>query len=137
MTIKIFDLMAKRVITASPHHKVGHIRDIMERNKFHAVPVVGTDGDAVGIVTTSDLTRKVKDESPISRIMTRAVTVVPAYNNAEVAARIMRKKRIHHVVVTHEKKVVGIISSFDLLKLIEGRRFVTKDAPKVPKKAKK
>ena len=134
MNLKISDLMAKRVVTAAPHHKVGHLRDIMARNRFHAVPVVGTNGDPVGIVTTAGLARRVKDESPVRRIMSDDVTVVPAYNNVEVAARIMRKRKIHHVVVTHEKKVVGIISSFDLLKLIEGHHFVAKDAPKTSKR---
>jgi hypothetical protein len=33
-------------------------------------------------------------------------------------------------VVTHEKKVVGLISSFDLMKLVEGKRFTMKNAPK-------
>jgi CBS domain-containing protein len=69
--------------------------------------------------------------------MSEDVTVVPAYNNVDVAARIMRKHKIHHVVVTHEKKVVGIISSFDLLRLIEGHRFVAKDAPKPSRRGKK
>jgi len=137
VNLKISDLMAKRVVTVAPHHKVGHLRDIMARNRFHAVPVVGTNGDPVGIVTTADLARRVKDESPVSRIMSHDVTVVPAYNDVEIAARIMRKRKIHHVVVTHEKKVVGIISSFDLLKLIEGHRFVAKDAPKPSKRGKK
>ena len=136
MTVKISDLMAKRVVTAAPHHKVGHLRDIMARNHFHAVPVVGSKDEPVGIVTTADLARRVKDESPVNRIMSSNVTVVPAYNNVDVAARIMRKRKIHHVVVTHEKKVVGIISSFDLLKLVEGRRFVSKDLPKVTKNSK-
>ena len=137
VNLKISDLMAKRVVTAAPHHKVGHLRDIMARNRFHAIPVVGTNGDPVGIVTTADLARRVKDESPVSRIMSKDVTVVPAYNNVEIAARIMRKHKIHHVVVTHEKKVVGIISSFDLLKLVEGHRFVSKDAPKPSRRGKK
>jgi len=120
--------MARRVITAQPHHSVEHVRRIMERNRIHAVPVVGPDNQALGIVTTADLTRRVKDTSPVSRIMTDGVIVVPAYNDAEVAARIMRKHRTHHVVVTHEKEVVGIISSFDLLKLVEGHAFVAKNA---------
>ncbi len=38
----------------------------------------------------------------------------------------MRKHKIHHVVVTHEQEVVGIISSFDLLELVENRRFEAK-----------
>jgi CBS domain-containing protein len=66
--------------------------------------------------------------------MTEDVRTVPAYNDASVAARIMRKNKIHHVVVTHEKKVVGIISSFDLLKLVEGHRFTAKAAPSKSKK---
>ena len=59
--------------------------------------------------------------------------IVPG-NDASVAARIMRKNKIHHVVVTHEKRVVGIISSFDLLKLVEEHRFVAKGAPSRSKK---
>ncbi len=109
----------------------------MGRNRFHAIPIVGTNGDPVGIVTTADLARRVKDESPVSRIMSEDVTVVPAYNNVEVAARIMRKRKIHHLVVTHEKKVVGIISSFDLLKLVEGHRYVAKGAAKSSKRGRK
>lgn len=128
MTVKIADLMAKRVITAEPHHTVEHVRGMMERNRIHAIPVVGTEKEPVGIVSTADLARRVKEQSPVSRIMTKDVTVVPAYNDASVAARIMRNRRIHHVVVTHEKAVVGIISSFDLLKLVEGHRFVAKEA---------
>ncbi|MCK4277242.1 MAG: CBS domain-containing protein [Phycisphaerae bacterium] len=137
MTVKISELMAKRVITAAPHHTVEHVRGMMERNRIHAVPVVGTNGEPVGIVTTADLSRRVKDESPVSRIMSDNVTVMPAYNDATVAARIMRKRRIHHVVVTHEKQVIGIISSFDLLKLVEGHRFVAKAAPTSSKRASK
>ena len=128
MSVRITDLMAKRVVTAEPHQKIGHLRDVMERNQIHAVPVVGPMGEAVGIVTSSDIRRRVKDESPVSRIMSYNVTAVPALNDASIAARIMRKRNIHHVVVTHEKKVVGIISSFDLLRLVEDRRFVAKDS---------
>jgi hypothetical protein len=39
------------------------------------------------------------------------------------------KSRGCGVVVTHEKKVVGVLSSFDLLKLVEGHRFVAKNPP--------
>jgi CBS domain-containing protein len=49
-----------------------------------------------------------------------------------VAARIMRNHKIHHLMVTDEKKLIGIISSFDLLKLVEGHRFEIKN-PATPK----
>ena len=129
MNVKISDLMARQVITAQPHHTVEHVRGLMEHNRISAVPVVGPDGEAVGIVTATDLVAELKNGSPISQIMTERVYRVPAYNDVHVAARVMRRNKIHHVVVTHEQAVVGIISSFDLLRLVEDHRFVSKDAP--------
>lgn len=137
MTVKIADLMAKRVVTSTPHQSVGHVRDMMIRNRIQSIPIVGPDKEPIGIVTSTDLARRVKDTSPISRIMTRDIVVVPAYNDVSVAARVMRKHKIHHVIVTHEKQVVGLISSFDLLKLIDGKRFVMSNAPTPGRKRKR
>ena len=136
MNIRIADIMTKRVVVAQPHHTIGHVRQLMARNRIGALPVVGPDNEALGIVTSSDLLRRHKDESPCSRIMSDGVRAVPAYNEVSVAARIMRKHKIHHVVVTKEKKVVGMISSFDLLKLVDGNRFQLRQAP-TPAKNKK
>lgn len=123
MNVKVQDLMAKRVITAQPHHTVHHVRRLMRRNRILAVPVVGPNEEPVGIITSSDLVNELKAGTPISNLMTTDVYKVPAYNDVQVAARIMRKHRIHHVVVTHEQKLVGIISSFDLLHLIQDDSF--------------
>jgi signal-transduction protein with cAMP-binding, CBS, and nucleotidyltransferase domain len=68
--------------------------------------------------------------------MTEKVYTIPMYNDVHHAARLMRNHKVHHVVVTHEKKVVGILSSFDLLKLVEDHRFVMKAAPSKPTKKK-
>lgn len=134
MNVKIKDLMVERVITARPHHSVEHLRGLMENNGLHAVPILGPEGEAVGIVTSSDLIGSLKAGTPASRIMSRRVFCAPAYNDIHVAARVMRKHGIHHVVVTHEKQVVGIISSFDLLKLVEDKRFTAKPAPRAEKR---
>ena len=134
MSAKIADVMAKRVITAQPHHTVEHARKLMQRNHIHAVPVVGSDGEALGIVTTADLAGDLKNGASVSQVMSDGVYAVPAYNDVSVAARIMRKRKIHHVVVTHEKQVVGMISSFDLLQLVEEHRFTMKAAPSEAKR---
>lgn len=134
MNVKIAEVMAKRVISAQPHHTLEHVRGLLRRNRVHALPVVGPDGEPRGIVTSADLVDDLKNGTPVSQFMTRDVRTVPAYNDASVAARIMRKHKIHHVVVTHEKQIVGMISSFDLLKLVEGHRFTVKGAPSTPKR---
>ncbi|NNC98562.1 MAG: CBS domain-containing protein [Gammaproteobacteria bacterium] len=125
--------MSKSVVTAQPHQSVEHVRQMLEKNSISAVPVVDGDGRPVGIVSLTDLVQELKPGSPISGVMTERVYTVPQYNDTSIAARIMRNHKIHRVVVTNEHKVVGVLSAFDLLKLVEDHRYVAKNAP-TPKK---
>ena len=129
MNTKVAELMSETVLTAEPHQSIEHIRQLLDRNNISSVPVVDSDGKPVGIVSATDLAHDLKAGSPISTIMTAKVYVVPKYEDVSIAARVMRNHKIHHVVVTHEKKVVGILSAFDLLKLVEGHRYVAKNPP--------
>ena len=129
MNIKVNELMTASVVTTEPHASIERLRRIMQRNKIGAVPVVDSDGQPVGIVSTTDLVPSLKPESPVSTIMTEKVYTVPMYDDVSVAARIMRNHKIHRVIVTHEQKVVGVLSAFDLLQLVESHRFVAKNPP--------
>ncbi len=129
MNTKVNELMSASVLTAEPHHSVDHVRKILEKNRISSLPVVNTDGEPVGIISATDLAHDLKPGSPISRIMTEKVYVVPKYEDVSIAARVMRNHKIHHVVVTHEKQVVGMLSAFDLLKLVESHRYVEKNPP--------
>ena len=119
MNVKIEDLMVASVVTTHRHKSVGHIKGIMKRNKIHSMPIVNNEYELEGIVTTNDLTGDVSDETQVGLIMSKNVLTVPKYSDTHLAARIMRNHHIHHLVVTHEKKIVGVLSSFDLLKLVE------------------
>jgi len=137
MNIKIADLMQKSVVSTVPHKSLGHVRDIMARNGISSVPVVNSDNEPVGIITTSDLAKGYDEGTPVSHIMPEHVFTVPAYSDIHIAARIMRNHHIHHLVVTHENEIVGILSSFDLLQLVEDHRFVMKNAPTALKRGSK
>ena len=134
MNVKVEELMTKSVITAQPHQSVEHVRNMLEKNSISAVPVVDSDGHPVGIVSSTDLVRELKPSSPISQIMTEKVYTVPQYDDTSIAARVMRNHKIHRVVVTHEKQVVGMLSVFDLLELVESHRYVAKNAPTLSKR---
>ena len=121
--------MTASVVTAQPHQSVEHVRKLLDSNKIGAMPVVDSENTPVGIISSTDLARDLKPGTPISSIMTEKVYTVPQYDDVSTAARVMRNHRIHRVVVTDEKKVVGMLSAFDLLKLVEGHRFVAKNAP--------
>lgn len=132
MNVKVDELMVPQVVTTQPHVTVGHVKVMMRNANVRVIPVVGPDGDPVGIVSASDLLDHLSDETPVSRVMTGKVYTIPQYEEISVAARVMRNHRIHHVVVTHEQKVVGILSTFDLIQLLEGKRFVRKNAGSAP-----
>jgi predicted transcriptional regulator len=129
MTVKVQDLMTSNVITAQAHQTVGQIKGKMTNRSLNNIPVVSVDDTPIGVVSTSDLLAAKKEGTPISNIMTEKVYTIPEYEDVSVAARMMHNHKIHHLIVTQEQKVVGVISSFDLLKLIEGHRFVMKNAP--------
>ena len=134
--VKVEDLMAHQVMTVTRHQTVGHVRELLTKHAIHALPVVDKDWEPVGIVTSSDVIDGVADETLAGKVMTKNVHTVARYASPHIAARLMRKHKIHHIVVTHEQKIVGILSSFDLLRLIEDKRFVSKNLPSTPKKAK-
>jgi CBS domain-containing protein len=129
MGVKVHELMSESVVSTQPHATVSHVRTILERNKVGAIPVLDSEGEPLGIVSTTDLASDLNPRSPISTVMTNKVYTVPKYDDVSTAARVMRNHAIHRVIVTHERKVVGVLSSFDLLKLVEDHRFVLKNAP--------
>jgi len=128
MNVKIDDIMIDRPITITPHTTVAHARRLMRDHQISSLPVVGPDDEPLGILSASDLLEDLADEKPVSQVMTRKVYNVPRYDDAHVAARIMRNHRIHHLIVTHEGRVVGVLSAYDLLALVEEHRFVRKNA---------
>lgn len=132
MKVKIQDLMSKNVVTAQPHQTVATIKEKMAKHKLTSIPVVSTENEPVGVVSAADIVVVEKAGMPISNIMTEKVYTIPDYDDVSVAARIMRNHKIHHLMVTKDRGLIGIISSFDLLKLVEGHRFEMKN-PSTPK----
>jgi signal-transduction protein with cAMP-binding, CBS, and nucleotidyltransferase domain len=61
----------------------------------------------------------------VNELMTESVVTAQPHHTVEH----VRNHKIHRVIVTHEQKVVGMLSAFDLLKLVEGHRFVAKNPP--------
>lgn len=136
MAVKVKDLMTTNVITAQPHHTVAQLTGNMAKCSLNSIPVVSTDNEPVGVVSAKDLLAAEKQGTPISSIMSKKVYTIPEYEDVSIAARMMRNHKIHHLVVTQEKKLVGVISAFDLLKLVEDHRFVMKNAPTPTSKGK-
>lgn len=119
MGTPIGELMVRSVVRISAADAVGEVRDKMSSLEIGALPVVDEEGTLIGIVTSADLVPSYPASLPISRVMTHPVDSLPPEADIVEAARLMREKRRHHIVVTRGEKVVGILSAYDLLQVIE------------------
>jgi len=129
MNVTVGDVMTKPVMTVTKHQSAGHATELMREHGVSALPVVGADHEPLGILTAADLLARPSDATPASSIMSKPALTVSAHEGPHVAARIMRNHHCHHVVVVEHHVVVGIVSAYDLLELVESHRYVAKSAP--------
>jgi len=100
------DTVAKQIIT----NQVNHIVVVDDREKLK------------GIVTSWDITKAVaEEERKLAEIITRKVITTTPNESLELASRKMAQHTVSALpVVDHEKKVLGIITSEDISKLLGG-----------------
>lgn len=118
MPTPISRLMQQAVVSATAEETVGEVRARMGEMDVGALPVVDRKGVLVGIVTSDDLLTDYEPTLPVSRVMSAPVHTVTPDTTAPEAARRMRELRHHHLVVVENDKVVGMLSSFDLLRAV-------------------
>ena len=110
------------VRSATPDTTVFEAIKAMDRFKVGALMVI-EKGKLVGIISERDYTRKVvlKDRSSkstkVSEIMSHKVTQVDPEANLEKCMNVMGNNRVRHLPVVEKGKVLGVISSTDLLLL--------------------
>ena len=123
MRLQVNDFMTTNVITAEETTTVGEIRNIMKRNRIHAVPIMARmpndEWGIQGIVTATDLCKRINDATPINEVMNDCrVHVVRSNMGAQAAAKNMLKHKVHHLVVMDDGNIIGMISSQDFVKLV-------------------
>jgi CBS domain-containing protein len=94
---------------------------LMSDKGVGALPVV--DGEKlVGIISERDYARKVilqgksSRETPVSEIMTRKVYFIRAEQSLEEAMALMTDKRVRHLPVFENDRMIGIVSIGDLVR---------------------
>lgn len=112
------DVMTREVRTVRTDEVIGPIRDLMLDGELHGVPVLDHDGGLVGIVTASDLVEEWAPEQGVVTVMSDRVRTVTATTTVTAAAREMVQHHLHHLVVLESGDVAGVVSSFDLLRVL-------------------
>lgn len=122
--------MQTDVVTVSPTTPLSTVHRLFIEEEIHGAPVVDDDGLVVGIISTLDLSRAFTDEldPDASLAMTAAdimtpevVSVAPDARVADVA-KVMQDQHIHRVLVVKNRELVGMITTFDLLRAFTDER---------------
>ncbi len=116
----IGDYMSSPVLSVDSESSVQEAANYMLANNIGAALVTEL-GEFVGVITETDLTRKVlgkglnAEETSIASVMSSPVLSLDRYLPVEEANRFMHKNKIRHLAVTEEDKIVGMLSVKDLV----------------------
>ena len=117
---EIADYMISPILSIDLESTVQEAAQFMVAHSIGSVLVKEFE-EYVGIVTETDLTRKVlgkglnPEATRITEIMTSPILSLDRYLPIEEANRFMHKNKIRHLAVTEEDKIVGILSVKDLV----------------------
>ncbi len=110
------------VFTASPNDTIAAVAAILHVRKVGAMVVTGADRQVIGIVSERDIVRVVAERGgeglslPVSDCMTRDVILATPSETVDSLMERMTDRRIRHLPVCVEGRLVGIISIGDLVK---------------------
>jgi len=115
------DIMKKNVITIDEAESIQDAAQQMLTANVGCV-IVTKNNNPVGIITERDFVTKVAAEgrplfTEVSEVMSLPLTTVDPDETVWNAADIMRTKGIHKLPVQEGTKIVGIVTTTDLVKL--------------------
>jgi len=154
MPLRARDVMQTGVATIDRDATLLDAHRLLVEEEIHGAPVVDEDGAVVGVISTLDILRAVREEHDsaaadptyyreflefsgpdwasgpedfqdrlsqvtVADAMTGSVVAVRPDTPVPEIARLLRSNRIHRVLVTEGDQLVGIVSTFDLVALLE------------------
>jgi CBS domain-containing protein len=109
------------VFTAAPSDSVAAVAALLHTRKVGAM-VVLDEGEVAGIVSERDIVRVVAERGadalshPVADCMTRDVVFAEPQESVDALLGRMTDRRIRHLPVCREGRLVGIVSIGDLVK---------------------
>ena len=111
-----------QVIAAKPDAPIMEVARILARNRIGAALVMDGDDRPVGILSERDIVRAVAAEGadalsrPASDLMTRELVTCKPEDTVSQMMAVMTERRIRHVPVVEDGRVIGLVSIGDVVK---------------------
>ena len=116
------DVMTRALISVDPITTLNQISKMMEQGGMGSI-LVKKDGVPSGIITDRDFAIRIAAhgvslDTPVEKITSSPLITIDSNDSILDAAKAMSDKKIRKLGVTNEGKVVGIITSTDLVNKI-------------------
>ena len=117
--ILVRDIMSNSLISADPLTTIYQIAKLMEKGGVGAI-IIKKDNMPAGIITDRDFAIKIASQkypldTPVHKVASYPLQTINANESILVAADLMSSKKIRKLAVVENKKVVGIITSTNLV----------------------
>jgi acetoin utilization protein AcuB len=125
--------MTKQLITIGPKDPLTEVKAIFDNHRIHHIPVVKFR-NIVGMVSKTDFLHFVRgmhqssydqivETTRLQRycaedIMTRGLAKLEADDRINVAVEVFRENLFHALPVLKDNELVGIVTTFDLIKML-------------------
>lgn len=123
--MQVVDLMTTNVISVTPETPIKDAARLMFRHRVSGLPVIGSAGEVLGIITEADFLRlevarlaeeEVSPVESVGQVMSSGVVTISGDMGVAEAAQIMAVQDIKRLpVVGPEGKMVGILSRLDVV----------------------
>ncbi len=120
--IQVSDAMTTRPITVQERTTIEQCAKIMQKNMVGSL-IISSKGNVKGIISDQDIVRNVlakgmdpKESKVKDHMEKEVITIEPDIDIFEALSR-MRDLNIKHLPVTSKKKMVGLITQKDILKI--------------------
>jgi CBS domain-containing protein len=127
----ISKIMTEDIITVNKTQSIKEVSDIIKDKNIRHVPVVSGEKiigmlskvdlqkiSFVNTVDSDDLTTALYDGLNIEQVMTKDVKVVQKSDTIYEVASILSKNEFHSLPVVEQDKLVGIVTTTDLIKYL-------------------
>lgn len=129
--MNVEDIMSSPVFTIAPEENVAYARNLMLKHKISSL-VVAKDGKMVGIVTKTDLSRRLAqaepmwrrrpiDKIPVNMVMNDAPISIYPDASISQASNLMLENGINSLVVVRDN-IMGIVTGTDIMRYVSQQK---------------
>ena len=115
--LKISQVMTTNVVTVSPDMTMLEALDVIKQHRISGAPVM-VDGELVGIISTEDLIRALRDgriDRKVSDYMSTGLITAKATDKVVEALKVFSKTKVGRLpVVDENNKLVGLLTKGDI-----------------------